>query len=127
VKLIIAGSRGLQVSATKLAEEITAFIDPHGLLAVAGNAPFTLEIVEGGEPTGVDRCGALFAQRYELKLSTFPANWSLGKIAGPLRNEAMARYADAALIFVDKKPTPGSSNMAAWMLVLNKPVRVIAC
>lgn len=85
-----------------------------------------LQVVSGGEKTGVDRSGEVFAAVKKHPVRIFPADWDKnGKAAGPKRNEQMAKYADVALIFVKKEPTPGSSNMAMWMLMLDKPVKVV--
>jgi hypothetical protein len=52
------------------------------------------EIVSGGEPTGVDRLGELIAPSIGARVTRFPADWAAhGRAAGPIRNEAMGRYA----------------------------------
>lgn len=115
--VIIAGSRGLQVSPARISTELGLFALPLARM---------LQVVSGGEPSGIDRCGEVYAKVNDHALRIFPADWNRhGRGAGPVRNEQMARFADAALVFVDKKPTPGSSNMATWMLLLGKPVRVV--
>lgn len=114
--VIIAGSRGLMAPPAIIRRELDAMV-PQGRL---------VQVVSGGEPTGVDRCGEVFAKLNNLAVRIFPADWNRhGRGAGPVRNEQMARFADAALVFVGKSPTPGSSNMATWMLLLGKPVRVV--
>jgi hypothetical protein len=115
--VIIAGSRGLQVSHSRIAQEIAALRVPDGRI---------VQVVSGGEPSGIDRCGEVYAKVHNHALRIFPADWNRhGRGAGPIRNQQMARFADAALVFVDKAPTPGSANMATWMLLLGKPVRVV--
>lgn len=102
------------------------FMGTHGIgdeLALLGLT--VTEVVSGGAP-GIDKCGEDFARCRDLALRRFPADWAYhGKAAGPIRNKEMAEYADAALIFCREQPTPGSSNMATWMLALGKPVRVV--
>ena len=113
MKVIVAGSRDLIVTV----DAIRAEADRTGWAIT--------EVVSGAAP-GVDRCGEDFARYYQHGLRKFPADWKAhGKAAGSLRNKEMADYADAALVFCRDRPTPGSSNMAAWMLALEKPVRVV--
>jgi hypothetical protein len=115
VKVVIAGSRNLVVSARVISDELARF---EGVGSIT-------EVVSGAAP-GVDKCGEDFARYHRLGLRCFPANWERhGKAAGPIRNKEMAEYADAALVFCREQPTPGSSNMATWMLALGKPVRVV--
>ncbi len=119
--VVIAGSRGLQVQVARIRREVDTLMSGCGVCA-----PTPLQIVSGGEKTGADRCGEVFAALYKHPVRLFPADWNTyGKGAGVMRNEQMARYADAALVFVKAEPTPGSSNMATWMLLLNKPVKVL--
>lgn len=50
-----------------------------------------IEIVSGNAD-GVDKLGERFAQEFGLKLTLFPAKWSLGRNAGILRNIEMIKY-----------------------------------
>jgi len=52
----------------------------------------TLEIISG-TARGTDRLGEQFAEEFNLKVVRFPADWSLGRKAGYIRNEQMALYA----------------------------------
>lgn len=52
-----------------------------------------IEIISG-TARGADRLGEIFANKYGLKLTKFPADWNkYGKSAGYIRNEQMAKYA----------------------------------
>lgn len=51
-----------------------------------------IEIVSGG-CRGVDTLAEKFAKEFGYKFTEFPADWSLGKRAGYLRNKQMAEYA----------------------------------
>lgn len=52
-----------------------------------------IEIISG-TARGADRLGEIFANKYCLKLTKFPADWDYyGKSAGYIRNEQMAKYA----------------------------------
>lgn len=82
------------------------------------------EIVCGMAP-GADRAGFDFGEVMGIRIKQMPADWErLGKRAGKVRNRAMAEYADCALIFWDGDSS-GSTNMHAWMSVLDKPSYVI--
>lgn len=68
------------------------------------------EIVSGGA-SGADKLGEEFALRMGCRLTSFPADWDThGKAAGPIRNEKMAEYADACIVFWDGK-SRGTKNM----------------
>jgi hypothetical protein len=77
------------------------------------------EIVSG-EAKGVDKLGEQLAERLGLELTKFPANWSLGKAAGHIRNADMAKYADMAIVYWDGH-SRGSKNMIENMKKLGKP------
>jgi hypothetical protein len=109
LKLIIAGSRDLQLKTETIKDLISAF----GLVNIG-------EIVSGGA-WGVDKSGENFAHQHNIKLTIFEADWKkYGSKAGPIRNKEMANYADIALVV--HKGTPGSRSMINEMSVLNKPV-----
>jgi hypothetical protein len=113
MKIIIAGSRDLTVTVDVIRAELER----------AGWA--VSEVVSGGAK-GMDLCGEDFARYYQHAMRRFPADWtSYSKAAGSIRNKEMADYADAALVLCREQPAPGSANMAAWMLALEKPVRVV--
>lgn len=72
-------------------------------------------ILSGGA-TGVDELGERYAQSHGIPLTIYPANWERhGKAAGPIRNEEMARNADALLLIWDGQSS-GSKSMlqTAW-------------
>ena len=60
-----------------------------------------VEIISG-TANGADKLGEKFAEKYNLKLTKFPADWDkYGKSAGYIRNEEMAKYAiDNGIVFV---------------------------
>jgi len=64
------------------------------------------EVISGGA-TGADNFGERWAKYHGLKVQLFPADWyNQGKAAGPIRNEAMAKYADICILF------PGGTGTA---------------
>ncbi len=78
-----------------------------------------------GTAMGADKTGEEYAALRKFPVERYPANWDkYGKAAGPIRNEEMAKVADAAVIFWDGK-SPGSKNMIATAEKYNLLTRVI--
>lgn len=72
------------------------------------------EVVSGGA-RGADSLGERYANENDLSLKIFPAEWDkYGKSAGYRRNEQMAQYADACIVFWDgeSKGTEHMINLA---------------
>ena len=57
-----------------------------------------IEIVSG-TAKGADQLGEKYATEKGYQIKRFPADWSKGKSAGYIRNEEMAKYADALIAF----------------------------
>lgn len=66
-----------------------------------------------GKAKGADTLGERYAEERGFKIDAYPADWSIGKAAGFIRNEQMARQADALIAFHD-----GSSKGTASMIDL---------
>lgn len=96
MKTIVAGSR-----------EIT---DIDTVVDAIEASKFEITEVVSGEAIGVDTIAIMYAHAAELPLKKFPADWSTGKSAGYIRNEEMAKYADA-LIAVWNGNSPGTAHM----------------
>lgn len=97
VRLIIAGGRDLELNRDHLAwlRKVLRDCDPS-------------EIVSGGA-RGADRAGEVLAKSLGLPVRVFPADWdAYGKRAGHLRNEQMAKYADAVALLPGGR---GTDNM----------------
>lgn len=119
MKLIIAGSRGWWPSN----EDIDAALWDRGLSLLVENRARVHEEVCGMAP-GADMAGRRWAMQRGIPVKDMGAEWErLGKRAGKIRNQAMAEYADEALVFWDGDSN-GSTNMHAWMSVLGKPSKV---
>lgn len=113
MKLIIAGSRDLNPSVDFISSAIKMFQLKNINEVVCGMA------------VGVDQDGFYWAIRCDISIKSMPADWNKhGKKAGPIRNQAMAEYADELLLIWDGS-SKGSSNMKKNMLKLNKPVHEI--
>ncbi len=98
MKVIIAGSRS---------GAHHHFVIPKAVRA----SGFDVTEVICGDARGVDQQGAAWAVREGLPVKHMPADWGAhGKVAGPIRNRAMADYADAAIVIWDGE-SRGSGNM----------------
>lgn len=99
MKCIIAGSRTITDYAL-VAKTITA----------SGWADEITEVVCGGAG-GVDAKGHRWAEERGIPVRLMLADWSrYRKAAGPIRNEQMAKYADA-LIYVWDGKSKGTQSM----------------
>ena len=116
MKLIIAGSRRHDDYDT-----VVRHVDAWRELHSPNNDPF---IVSGGAP-GVDALGERYAEAHGLALRVFDADWKqYGKAAGPIRNRAMAAFADALIAF-PLGVSRGTWNMIAAAQGLGLSVTVI--
>lgn len=117
LKVIIAGSRDWYPSL----EEIDAAFAEVFFFDTALDG---FEVVSGGA-RGADSAGENWARANQVPYRQFPAKWGeYGKGAGILRNQEMADYADAALVFWAGQSS-GSANMVANMVARDKAVHVI--
>ena len=62
---------------------------------------------------GADSCGESWAQSHNIPIKRFPADWKThGKVAGFLRNEEMAKYANMVVLFPGGNGTTHMYKMA---------------
>ena len=110
MKVIIAGSRN---------------IDDYKLVVdTIMSSGYTITEVVSGTAVGPDRLGEQWARANNIPIKEMPARWDLyGKKAGPVRNKAMADYADAAVIIWDGE-SPGTRNMIENMIRRKKPYHI---
>lgn len=86
IRVIVAGSRDFN-DFSLVEKSLMMYFKEHKLHRV------DVEIISG-TARGADRLGEIFANKYNLKLTKFPADWDYyGKSAGYIRNEQMAKYA----------------------------------
>lgn len=112
VNVIIAGSRTIK--------DYAWLCD-----AIAKSCLEITQVVSGREKNGVDQLGERWAKNHNIPVAVFPANWDeFGLSAGPIRNQAMAEYGDAAIILRRPKwlKSNGSDDLYNRMVKLNKPV-----
>lgn len=87
-KLIVAGSRDFN-NYQFLREKLDHLLQ---------NVKEDIEIVSG-RAKGADMFGEAYANERGYKIAKFPADWTIGKTAGFIRNEDMAKYANACVVF----------------------------
>jgi hypothetical protein len=67
--------------------------------------------IVSGCARGADTLGELYAQRHDIPVVRFPADWpQYGKAAGAIRNQQMVDYADEFIVFWDSI-SPGTKHM----------------
>ena len=82
-----------------------------------------IEIVSG-TAMGADKLGEKYAQEHGHKIARFPAKWDEhGKAAGFIRNEEMAKYADALIAFWDGR-SKGSEHMINLAKKYNLKIKI---
>ena len=97
MKTIIAGGRDIE--------------DYDAVVTAVELSGFEITEVVSGAARGVDSLGERWAEEHGIHVKQFPARWEKhGRKAGPLRNEEMAKYADA-LIAVWDGASRGTENM----------------
>jgi hypothetical protein len=117
MKVLIAGSRNLQVSNNTMLEDLNEFLDDI-------NAGFVSTIISGGA-TGIDKCGESLAESLGVPVKQYLPNWKKeGKKAGPLRNKEMVDACDAALIYYDGK-SKGTLSTINFLKKTTKPYLLI--
>lgn len=95
MKTIIAGGRDQRLTEERL-NILFDFLDD------------ITEVVSGCA-SGIDSDAIDWAKQHNIPYKEFPADWDCyGKSAGPIRNEQMAKYADAVILF---KGGGGTKNM----------------
>lgn len=101
MKVIIAGGRSFdnyELLKSKC-DKLLSLTPPQDLIIVSGAAK------------GADKLGEKYAQDNNLNVKQFPADWDqFGRSAGYIRNEEMAKYADALIAFWDGE-SKGTKHM----------------
>lgn len=115
-RLCIAGSRSFKDRAL-MEDEVVKF------LLELNQFGKPIEVVSG-TAQGADSLGELYASDFGHSIQRFPADWSQGKKAGPLRNEEMARYSDAVIVFWNGTSS-GTKSMISLAKKYEKPLKII--
>lgn len=106
LKVIVAGGRDIEN------DQMVIYFMERGLSSLLfDRKDKTYEMVNGRCPTGVDRIAYEYGVAMGLTIWSFFPDWDqYGKRAGPIRNEQMAKAADALILIWDGLST-GSNNM----------------
>lgn len=113
-KLIVAGGRDF-ANADLLARVLIAMADVE-------YADYKISIVSG-MAKGADKLAYDFAKHHAIQCYEFPAEWSIGKRAGYMRNTKMGQFSDGLLAF--SNGSHGTKHMIEYMKSLGKPVTVV--
>ncbi len=82
-------------------------------------------IIISGTAKGADKLGERYAKERGFKIERYPADWNkFGKRAGYLRNEQMAKVADACVCFWDGQ-SKGTKHMIDLANKYNLAIRTI--
>ena len=101
MKLIIAGGRDYKFTVDDFLR-LGKLHREHGITEVIS-----------GKAKGADWYGEYWAYENQIPVKPFPADWKAhGKAAGPMRNQAMASYADAVALFPGGKGTDSMYRIA---------------
>ncbi len=73
---------------------------------------------------GADTLGMKYAFKHNIPVKFFEPDWSKGKIAGPMRNEEMAKYSNYLVLFWDGQ-SRGSKNMLYAARKYNLKIKII--
>jgi len=97
MKVILGGSRSIN--------------DIEALYAAIRESGFEITEVVCGEARGVDLMGRWWAQQNNIHIASFAADWAAdSRMAGYIRNQKMADYAEALIAVWDGKSV-GTAHM----------------
>lgn len=118
MKIIIAGSRDFD-NYELLDKEVSSILNSMVHIPMSD-----IELVSG-TARGADKLGERYAKENNFNLKLFPADWNnLGKSAGYIRNENMAKYSDVLIAFWDEK-SKGTKHMIDLAIKYNLKVHII--
>lgn len=117
MKLIIAGGREFN-DYDLLKKSVDEFIIDN-----LSDTDTEIEIVSG-RARGADKLGEKYAKEYGYSVVCFPADWSLGRRAGFLRNKDMAEYADSCICFWDQE-SKGTKHMIDLATRYNLKLKIV--
>ena len=111
MKVIIAGNR--------------TFNNRQLLFDTMDNLDIEIDEVVCGEARGADTLGKIWAKSKGIPVKSFPAEWDkFGRMAGPIRNRDMGKYADYLVAFWDGKSV-GTKDMIFYMQQIGKHGKVV--
>ena len=126
MKVIISGSRRLPSLGLNYYNDWKKVNQEHQIYKILVKcilaSKFNITEVVSGTCWGIDKLGEMWAINNGIPTIVKPADWNkLGKRAGYVRNEEMAKIGEA-LICICTEDSKGSTHMVKIMNELNKPV-----
>lgn len=109
MRCIIAGSRSI--------------CDYQRICEAIRESGFTITTVVSGGARGVDQLGERWAKENNVSVDKYIPDWSIGKVAGHIRNAKMADNADAA-IFIWDGISRGTKNCINQCKSKNLPIYI---
>lgn len=99
--------------------------NPDLMEAAIRQSGFNITEVVCGMAAGADSYGRKWATERVIPVAKFPADWNTyGKAAGGIRNQQMADYADALIVFI-YNGSRGSVDMLRRMESAGKPCFIV--
>ena len=128
MKLIVAGSRSF-TDYNLVRDKLDYYLkdvkeDVEIVSGRCSTGEYTFTTNRGDLVYGADGLGEKYAERSVLKVKAFPADWNLGRKAGPLRNIQMVEYATHLVAFWDGEST-GTKNVIDLAREKGLKVRVV--
>lgn len=120
MRIIVTGSRDLA----------DALVVRRALWALLPEEPDDLTVVHGDCPTGADRHASNFCADYieeGVIEERHPADWSIGKKAGPLRNQEMVDLGADLVLAFPRGLSRGTRDTISRAKVAGIPVEVWEC
>ena len=114
MRIVVAGSRDIKVGEYKTTDEYYSLLFPIAEQIIKDSKIDITTIISGGA-RGIDRCGEIYAKKYNTPLELYPANWEVhGKSAGYIRNREMVNTADGLILIWDgySKGSKHTSSLA---------------
>ncbi len=101
--------------------------DPDAIRKVIESLPDGSVVIHGACPSGADLFADVFARRRGLRVIRFPADWRMGKQAGPRRNRRMLAEGrpDVVYAFRARGESRGTDGMIRLAKAAGVPVHVI--
>ena len=112
-RVVIAGSRHFQDYArfsSQVDYDLSRLKDDCQLVILSGGC------------SGTDAMAERYAQEHGYELEVYPADWSMGRQAGPMRNQHMVTLADYAIAFPGGGP--GTLSLIGFAKEKVIPIRI---
>lgn len=127
MKLAISGSRAIPDDHhhAQIIEHAIMSVVRKSALLIPKDERHGFTVIHGACPTGADAIADRICRAHGVDVEKTPADWSLGRKAGPLRNQKLAEQCDHALLFFKAgEPNKGTLSMQKCLTRLKKPFTI---